>query len=226
MSTPASSSMAYARSGRSGGVIHIDAVTVAIVLAIALLGLVMVTSASVSIASKDTGETFFYLERQLVLMLIGGAFAVLLFCIPTQLLEKVSVPLLVVAIAMLMLVFVPGLGHTVNGSRRWLQLAGLNFQASELARVLVIIYLASYAVRREEELRMTFAGLAKPLGLLVFVGALLLAEPDLGAGTVLFATGFGMLFLAGARLRYVLLMTVAAGRVAYRQRNFALGVAA
>ncbi len=99
----------------------------------------------------------------------------------------------------------------VNGSRRWLQLAGLNFQASELARVLVLIYLASYAVRREEQLRTTLGGLAKPLGLLVLVGALLLAEPDFGAATVLFATGFGMLFIAGARLRYVIAMTVIAG---------------
>ena len=61
------------RSGRGGGAVHIDSVTIALVLSIALLGLVMVTSASVSIASKDTGQTFFYLERQLVLMLIGAA---------------------------------------------------------------------------------------------------------------------------------------------------------
>jgi cell division protein FtsW len=98
----------------------------------------------------------------------------------------------------------------VNGSRRWLRLAGLNFQVSEAARVLVLIYLASYAVRREEELRRTFTGLLKPLGLLVMVAALLLAEPDFGAATVLFATGFGMLFIAGARLRYVIAMTVTA----------------
>ena len=199
------------RSYRGGGAVHIDSVTIALVLAIALLGLVMVTSASVSIASKDTGQAFYYLERQLLLMLIGSACAVLLFCIRTELLEKASVGLLVVALAMLALVFVPGLGHMVNGSRRWLQLAGLNFQASELARVLVLIYLASYAVRREEQLRTTLGGLAKPLGLLVLVGALLLAEPDFGAATVLFATGFGMLFIAGARLRYVIAMTVIAG---------------
>jgi cell division protein FtsW len=204
-------SMSYARPGRSGSAVHIDSVTIALVLSIVLLGLVMVTSASVSIASKETGEAFFYLERQLLLTLIGGACAILLFCIPTQLLEKISVPLLIVAVALLALVFVPGLGHTVNGSRRWLQLAGFNFQASELARVLVLIYLASYAVRREEELRTTFGGLAKPLGLLFCVGALLLAEPDFGAATVLFATGFGMLFIAGARLRYVIAMTLIAG---------------
>jgi cell division protein FtsW len=207
----AGSPMSYARSSRGGGAIHIDSVTVVIVLSITLLGLVMVTSASVSTASKETGEAFFYLERQLLLTLIGGACAALLFCIPTQLLEKISVPLLIVAIAMLALVFVPGLGHTVNGSRRWLQLFGLNFQASELARVLVLVYLASYAVRREQELRTILSGLARPLGLLVFVAALLLAEPDFGAATVLFATGFGMLFIAGARLRYVIAMPVIAG---------------
>jgi cell division protein FtsW len=105
---------------------------------------------------------------------------------------------------------VPGLGHLAKGGRRWLHLAGLNFQVSELARVLVLIYIASYAVRREAQLRESFLGLAKPLALLVCVGALLLGEPDFGAATVLFATGFALLFLAGARLRYVTAMTVAA----------------
>ncbi|HEY3784481.1 MAG TPA: putative lipid II flippase FtsW [Steroidobacteraceae bacterium] len=209
-STAAGTPMTYARTSRGGGAIHIDTVTVALVLAISLLGLIMVTSASVSIASQDTGQPFYFLERQLVLMLIGGACAGLLFCVPTQLLERASLGLLVIAIALLTLVFLPGLGHTVNGSRRWLHLAGMNFQASELARVLVLIYLASYAVRREEELRTTLSGLGKPLLLLCFVAALLLAEPDFGAATVLFATGFGILFLAGARLRYVISMTAVA----------------
>jgi cell division protein FtsW len=83
-----------------------------------------------------------------------------------------------------------------------------NFQVSELARVLVLVFIASYAARREEELRGTFLGLAKPLGLLCLAGAFLLVEPDFGAATVLFATGFGILFLAGARLRYVIAMTL------------------
>jgi cell division protein FtsW len=121
-------------------------------------------------------------------------------------------PLLVAGFGLLLLVLVPGLGHTVNGSRRWLKIAGFNFQASELARVFILIYVASYAVRREEELRGSLMGLLKPLGLLTCAGALLLAEPDFGAATVLFATGFGLLFLAGARLRYVLAtMIVATG---------------
>ncbi len=199
--------MGFARSSARGGSVHLDPVTIALVLGLVLLGLVMVTSASVSIAGQESGQPFFYLERQLLLTLIGAACAALVFCVPTEALERASLPLLAVAIALLVLVLVPGLGHAVNGSRRWLRLAGANFQVSELARVLVLIYIASYAVRREAELRDSVMGLAKPLALLFFVGALLLLEPDFGAATVLFATGFGLLFLAGARLRYVIAMT-------------------
>src|SRR5882762_1185595 len=186
MSAPANSALlGFARSSARSGGVHLDPVTIALVLGIVLLGLVMVTSASVSIASQDTGQPFYYLERQLLLTL---------------------------AIGLLLIVLVPGLGHAVNGSRRWLHLAGVNFQVSELARVLVLVYLASYAVRRETQLRESLAGLGKPLALLCGVSALLLLEPDFGAATVLFATGFALLFLAGARLRHVIVMTaIAAG---------------
>src|SRR5580698_7841796 len=200
----------FARTVGRGGGVHLDGVTIALTLGLVLLGLVMVTSASVSIASQESGQPFYYLERQLFLTLIGAACAALVFSVPAELLEKASVPLLAIAIGLLIVVLVPGLGHSVNGSRRWLRLAGANFQVSELARVLVLIYIASYAVRREAELTESMMGLAKPLGLLFFVGGLLLIEPDFGAATVLFATGFGLLFLAGARLRYVIAMTALA----------------
>jgi cell division protein FtsW len=202
--------MGFARSSAKNGAVHLDPVTIALALGIVLLGLVMVTSASVSIAGQESGQPFYYLERQLLLTLIGAAGAVLVFSVPTDMLERASLPLLALAIALLLIVLVPGLGHSVNGSRRWLRLAGANFQVSELARVLVLIYLASYAVRREAQLRASLAGLVKPLGLLFCVSALLLIEPDFGAATVLFATGFALLFLAGARLRYVIAMTALA----------------
>jgi cell division protein FtsW len=211
MSGSASTLMGFARGGSRGGAVHLDPVTLALVLGIVLLGLVMVTSASVSIAGEENGQPFYYLERQLLLTLIGAACASVLFAIPSERLERAAVPLLAVAIVLLIAVLIPGLGHAVNGSRRWLRFASANFQVSELARVLVLIYVASYAVRRESELRESLLGLVKPLALLCFVSALLLAEPDFGAATVLFATGFGLLFLAGARLRYVIAMTAVAG---------------
>jgi cell division protein FtsW len=205
-----SASMPFARSGSRGAVVYLDKVTVGLVLSIVLLGLVMVTSASISIASQETGDVFYYLERQLIFAIVGCAGAALLFCIPTRLVDRVSIALLIIAIALLFVVLVPGLGHEVNGSRRWIRVLGVNFQASELARVLVLVYLASYAARRADELRTTFSGLGKPLGLLAMVCALLLAEPDFGAAAVLFGTGFGLLFMAGARLRYVIGMTLVA----------------
>lgn len=207
---PSASLMGFARSSSRGASVHLDSVTIALALGIVLVGLIMVTSASVSIAGQETGQPFYYLERQLLLTLIGAGCAALLFSIRTELLERASVVLLAIAIALLVVVLIPGLGHAVNGSRRWLRLAGANFQVSELARVLVLIYLASYAVRRETQLRESIAGLVKPLGLLFAVSVLLLIEPDFGAATVLFATGFGLLFLAGARLRYVIAMTAIA----------------
>ncbi len=129
--------------------LHIDAVACRWSRPSCLLGLVMVTSASISIASKESGNAFAYLERQLVLCLLGFVLAAIVFCVRTEFLEKMAWPLLIVAIALLFFVLIPGLGHVVNGSRRWIRLLGFNFQASELARVLVLIFIASYAVRRE-----------------------------------------------------------------------------
>jgi cell division protein FtsW len=175
----------------------------------------MVTSASISVASQEGRDPVAYLERQLALTLIGTAGAALVFHIRSEVLERVSLGLLLIAGGLLLSVFVPGLGHAVNGSRRWLRVAGFNFQASELARVLVLIWVASYAVRREAQLRTSFKGLLLPLGVLAAFFVLLVAEPDFGAATVLFATGFGVLFIAGAQLRYVLAMAIAgAGAIA------------
>jgi len=108
---------------------------------------------------------------------------------------------------------VPGIGYEVNGSRRWIRLGVMNFQFSELARVLLLMYLASYIVRRQQELRESLNGFLKPLGLLLAAAGLLLAEPDFGAATVLVATGLGMLFLAGVKLRhfFALVLLAASG---------------
>jgi cell division protein FtsW len=167
----------------------------------------MVTSASVSEAARE-GAPLAFLEKQFVLMLAGFAGAALLFCIRPEVLERNSTVLLAVAAALLVIVLIPGLGYATNGSRRWIRFAGFNFQASEAARVLVLVWVAGYALRREEELRTSLKGLLKPLGVLLGFAALLLLEPDFGAASVLVVTGFGLLFLAGAQLRWVILLTV------------------
>jgi cell division protein FtsW len=187
-----------------------DLVTLGLAAALFLVGLVMVTSASMSIAAKDLGDPFFFLERQLIFGLVGVLVAWAVTRVPVALWDKYSLVLLSLGLLLLLLVLVPGLGATVNGARRWMRLGPMNFQVSELARVLVLNWVCSYCVRKREELAKTFPGLVKPVGLLAVTAVLLLLEPDFGAATVLFATGFAVLFVAGARLRYVLMMVCVA----------------
>ena len=187
-----------------------DTVTLGLVAALLLIGMIMVTSASMSIAARELDNPFFYLERQFTYGLVGLALAWLATRFPTELWDRYSLPLLLLALSLLVLVKIPGLGVRVNGAQRWLRVGPVNFQVSELARVLVLTWVCSYCVRKRAELEKTLPGLVKPVGLLGLAGALLLLEPDFGAATVLFATGFAVLFVAGARLRYVLLLVCAA----------------
>jgi cell division protein FtsW len=183
-----------------------DLVTLELTAALLLIGIVMVTSASMSIAAKDFTDPFYFLERQFIFAIAGLMLAWAMTRFPTELWHKYSLVLLVAALLLLVLVLIPGLGARVNGARRWLRIGVLNFQVSELAKVLVLAWVCSYCVRKRAELETTLPGLLKPFGLLALSGVLLLIEPDFGAATVLFATGFAVLFVAGARLRYVILL--------------------
>ena len=183
-----------------------DFVTLGLVAALLLIGLVMVTSASMSIAAKENADAFYYLERQFSYGCVGILTAWFATRVPTELWDRYSLPLMLFALLLLLLVLVPGIGATVNGARRWLRVGPVNFQVSELARVLVLTWICSYCVRKRDELEQTFAGLGKPVGLLTVAAVLLLLEPDFGATTVLFATGLAVLFVGGARLRWVLLL--------------------
>jgi cell division protein FtsW len=160
-----------------------DGVTLGLTAALLLVGLIMVTSASMSIAAKDLGDPFYFLERQFVFGLVGVLAGWAMTRVPTLLWDKYSLGLLVFALLLLFLVLIPGLGATVNGARRWMRIGPMNFQVSELSKVLVLTWVCSYCVRKREELQKTLSGLAKPVGLL----------------------GIAVLFVAGARLRYVLL---------------------
>ena len=189
-----------ARSGGRAAQIHIDLVTLGLLSVILLLGLVMVTSASMSIAARDGGDPLQYLRGQASMVAVGVVVAMVAFSVRSEWLERWSSLLLFLAIVLLVLVAIPGVGYSVNGARRWLRIAGFNLQVSELTRIMVLVWVASYAVRREAELQWSLIGMVKPLSVLAVIAGLLLLEPDFGAAVVLVATGFGVLFIAGARL--------------------------
>jgi cell division protein FtsW len=203
-----SAALAYARSTGRPRRLALDAWVIGPVAALLLVGLVMVASASIGTSEREIGAPFFYFQRQLVYVLLGLIGAGVAATVPTAVWEKYSMVLLAIGFALLVLVLVPGVGHEVNGSRRWIRLGFMNFQVSELARVLLLTYVASYAVRRSDELRADFKGFIRPVAVLGIAAVLLLAEPDFGAATVLMATGLAVLFLAGARIVHLLVPVV------------------
>ena len=196
-----SASLAYSRSAGRQPRLALDPVIVAATLGLLLLGLVMVTSASITLAERQAGEPFIYLDRQLLSACIGLVCAGVMLFVPVSFWERTAPLLLAGAIALLAVVLVPGLGHAVNGSTRWLRLGPINFQPSELARIALLIYVAAYAVRHHEALATSWQGFLKPLCVLGGAAVLLLLEPDFGGAVVLLATGALVLFLAGARWR-------------------------
>jgi cell division protein FtsW len=202
-------SLAYSRSAGRQPRLAIDPVILATTLALLLIGLVMVTSASITLAERQVGDAFAYLDRQLLSAALGLACAGLMLLVPMSVWERSAPLLLAGAFLLLVVVLVPGVGHEVNGSRRWIRLGPVNFQPSEVARVALLAYVSAYAVRYQEALSSSWQGFFKPLAVIGVASALLLLEPDFGAAVVLFATSTLVLFLAGARWRDFLGVAVA-----------------
>jgi len=111
------------------------------------IGVVMVASSSISVADRNFSNPFYYLQRQLVFVFIGLAASLVVFKIRLVQWEKSGVALLIFALFLLLLVLVPGIGKTVNGSTRWLPLGVFNLQVSELVKLFLVIYVAGYLVR-------------------------------------------------------------------------------
>ncbi len=177
-----------------------DAWLIGVSLTLLCLGLIMVVSASVSIAERRELSPLYYFWRQLAAAGLGVVVAATIACIPLRTFQSLSTAMLFAAIVLLVAVLLPGLGHEVNGSMRWVKFGPLSLQASEPAKLAVVVYLASYLVRHNSQVRSDFIGFIKPVGVLTVISALFLLEPDFGAAVVLFATGLGMLFLAGVPL--------------------------
>lgn len=185
-------------------------------------GLIMVATASVAQAEKISGQPFYYFYRQIIFVLMGIGVGGLVYCVPMKQWENSGFWLLVFALFLLVMVLIPGLGIKVNSSRRWLDLGLFRLQASEPARLALIIYMAGYVTRRQLELQTSFKGLLKPLLLLALPSLLLLLEPDFGATAILLTVSMLMLFLGGARVTYFVglfaVLLVALGGIAVSAR--------
>ncbi|GAB4119143.1 MAG: putative lipid II flippase FtsW [Sideroxydans sp.] len=184
-----------------------DRVLLWLVTALLAIGLVMVYSASIATAeaSKYTGhQATYYLLRHGSFIAVGLVCALAAFQVPMQVWQKYAPWLFVGGVILLLLVLVPGIGRSVNGSRRWLPLLLINLQPSELMKFFAVIYAADYAVRKGA-VRDRFLKSFLPMFIVMaLVGTLLLLEPDMGALVVICIIAMGTLWLGGFNLKIFL----------------------
>ena len=192
---------------RSGQALRLEAIagrydpvlaTVAIV--IASIGVVMVGSSSIAVAEGLKLGPFYFLIRHVVFLLLGVAFAIALMRTELKWLEQHSRLMLILCFILLAAVFLPGVGRTVNGAKRWLNLGFSNFQAVEAVKPMLIVWLSSYLVRYREEIQNGWWPILKPVGIALVLVALLLLQPDFGSASLILAVTFGMLLLGGASI--------------------------
>ena len=177
------------------------------VAALVVTGFVAMSSASIEYAEEATGNAFFYMQRYGVHFLLASGLALLVYKIPMSLWEKSGGILLLLGFVLLALVLIPGIGREVNGSRRWLDFGIVTVQVSEVVKILVVVYLSGYLVRRGDELQEKFVGFIKPMAVLFLVVLLLMQEPDFGATVVTTGTALALIFLGGVRLTQFLCVT-------------------
>ena len=171
-----------------------------VVTAILALGLVMVGSSSISTAASNLDNPLHYFNRQVIYALISMVISYWVLSQRLSFWQNYAPVLLMVGIALLVLVLIPGIGREVKGSRRWLPLGPVNVQVAELIKLFSIIYIADYLQRHHGQLKGSFFKVLAPLVLLAVAAGLLIIQPDLGSVVVILSTVLAMLFLGGARL--------------------------
>lgn len=176
------------------------------------LGLVIMMSASIAVAEKKYGNIYYFFNKQLAFLVIGLVAGYLTYKIKTSFWQSFGAKLLPVVLLLLVAVLLPVIGKEVNGSHRWINLGPVSFQVSELAKLIMIMYLSGYMVRHGKDLSQSasYQPLLVPLVVLGVTDSLLMLEPDFGSVVVLTATGIALLFLGGVKLSRLFILFVGA----------------
>ena len=175
------------------------------------LGFVMVASASFSFAEHRFGNVFFFAGRHAIYILLAALVAVTAYKVPPQQLRSHGRLWMFFSILMLIAVLIPGIGKELNGSKRWLSLAGFTFQVAEFAKISVIVFLADYLARHRLVFAQELSKLAFIVGLISLVAVLLISQPDYGSVVVIGGIFMALLFVGNVRLRDYLILILLAG---------------
>ena len=160
------------------------------------LGLVMVTSSSIYVADDLTGNPFYFASRQMLFISIGLISMSIFLLIPSDILYKLDWIFMLISIVLLIALFIPDIGTSVNGSIRWIRAGPINIQPSELCKFSLILYISGYSVRRMSEID-SLRSFLKPLFLLFIISVLIMSQPDLGSTAIICLLVVSILFYAG-----------------------------
>jgi cell division protein FtsW len=173
--------------------------------ALTCFGVVMVYSASATLAEKRFHDSFYFLKRQGGFAIAGFIIMYAVMQIDYHIWRKLAVPALIASLVLLGAVFIPGLGGSAGGSSRWIKLFyGFRFQPSEMAKIALIVYMAFSLDRKQDKVKSLEKGFLPYMVVLVMMMALLLKQPDLGSAVTLFLVAFAMLFAAGTRVSHII----------------------
>lgn len=171
-----------------------------VVLSLVGLGLVMVASSSMAIAHANFDAPLYYLLRQALFLGLGLTLVVALSLTPMKVWQGLALPLLIIGTLALALLFIPGIGREVNGSLRWIRIGPIGIQVSEFSKLCLLIFMAAYCAKHQDELRGSYLAFLKPLVPALIMCGLIILQPDFGTVVVIMACCMGILFLVGVPL--------------------------
>ncbi len=160
------------------------------------LGFIMVASSSIYVADEMTGDPFYFASRQLIFISVGLLAMSIFLLLPSDFLFKSDWVFMLISILLLVALFIPDIGTSVNGSIRWIRLGPINIQPSEVCKFSLILYISGYSVRRMSEIN-TLRSFLKPLFLLFIISLLIMGQPDLGSTAIICLLVVAILFYAG-----------------------------
>ena len=188
---------------------EIDQPFLFIVFILLAIGLLMIASAGVLYGETRFNDPYFFFKRQLIGLSIGLAAMYLFSRISYHIWRPLSVPIFIVALILLVLVFIPGIGTTAYGASRWIELGLVSFQPSEVMKFAIILYLAAWlSGKAKEKTEDFFEGFVPFLAILFLVAFLILKQPDTGTLFLIFGIALSIFFYSGANLKHILSMIV------------------
>ena len=170
-----------------------------------ILGMVMVASSSIYIADDMTSNPFHFAQRQVLFVAFGLIAMIIFLVLPSSFLYKADWVFMLISILLLIILFIPEIGTSVNGSIRWIRLGPINIQPSEICKLSLIIYISGYSVRRMSEIN-SLRSFLKPLALLFIISVLIMGQPDLGSTAIVCVLVMGILFYAGISFSQMILL--------------------